>query len=53
VTWILRFAGLLREIPEIVEADLNPVQAMAKGAMVLDMRLRVQRPRRLAAVKTW
>lgn len=50
---LLRFALLLREVPEIVDADLNPVRVMAKGAIVLDMRLRVEHHRRAAAVKTW
>jgi acyl-CoA synthetase (NDP forming) len=40
-------------VPEIVEADLNPVRAMAKGAIVLDMRLRVERRLPNQAVKTW
>ena len=34
---VLRFALLLRETPEIVEADLNPVRCMANGCVVLDM----------------
>ena len=50
---ILRFALLLREIPEIVEADLNPVRRMTKGCIVLHMRLRVQRRPRREPVKTW
>ncbi|MBA2514803.1 MAG: acetate--CoA ligase family protein, partial [Solirubrobacterales bacterium] len=50
---ILRFALLLREVPEIVEADLNPVRAMATGAIVLDMRLSLEHRRRFEAVKTW
>ena len=45
---ILRFALLLREVPEVVEADLNPVRCMTSGCVVLDMRLRIEhrRPRR-------
>ena len=50
---VLRFALLLRETPEIVEADLNPVRCMANGCAVLDMRLRVERPRPTERVKTW
>jgi acetate---CoA ligase (ADP-forming) len=50
---VLRFALLLRETPEIVEADLNPVRCMANGCVVLDMRLRVERPRPTERVKTW
>jgi hypothetical protein len=50
---ILRFALLLREVPEIVEADLNPVRCMTKGCIVLDMRLRIQRRLPREPVKTW
>ena len=50
---MLRFALLLRETPEIVEADLNPVRCMANGCAVLDTRLRVERVRPTERVKTW
>ena len=50
---VLRFALLLRETPEIAEADLNPVRCMANGCAVLDSRLRVQRVRPTERVKTW
>ena len=50
---ILRFALLLREIPEVVEADLNPVRCMTDGCVVLDMRLRVEPPRPVERVRTW
>jgi acyl-CoA synthetase (NDP forming) len=50
---ILRFALLLREIPEVVEADLNPVRCMTSGCVVLDMRLRIEHPRPVERVKTW
>ena len=50
---VLRFALLLHETPEIVEADLNPVRCMANGCAVLDTRLRVQRLRPTERVKTW
>jgi acyl-CoA synthetase (NDP forming)/RimJ/RimL family protein N-acetyltransferase len=50
---VLRFALLVRETPEIVEADLNPVRCMANGCVVLDMRLRVERQRPTERVKTW
>jgi acyl-CoA synthetase (NDP forming) len=50
---VLRFSLLLRETPEIAEADLNPVRSMANGCAVLDMRLRVERPRPTERVKTW
>ena len=50
---MLRFALLVRETPEIVEADLNPVRCMANGCVVLDMRLRIARPQPTKRVKTW
>ena len=50
---MLRFAGLLRESPEVAEADLNPVRCMPKGAVVLDLRVRVERRRPTERVKTW
>ena len=49
----LRFARLLEHVPEIAEADLNPVRVGADGAHVLDARIRVAprpEPRR---AKTW
>jgi acyl-CoA synthetase (NDP forming)/GNAT superfamily N-acetyltransferase len=50
---VLRFALLLRETPQIVEADLNPVRCMANGCVVLDMRLRIERAQPTERVKTW
>jgi acetate---CoA ligase (ADP-forming) len=50
---ILRFALLLGEVPELVEADLNPVRCTANGCVVLDTRLRIERPRPTERVKTW
>ncbi len=50
---LLRFALLLREVPEIVEADLTPVRCMTKGAIVLDMRLRIQRSAPSQPIRTW
>ena len=50
---VLRFARLLEHVPEIAEADLNPVRVTAEGAHVLDARVRVAprpEPRR---AKTW
>jgi acyl-CoA synthetase (NDP forming)/RimJ/RimL family protein N-acetyltransferase len=50
---VVRFALLLEHVPEIGEVDLNPVRAMATGAVVLDARLRLAprpEPRR---TKTW
>ena len=50
---ILRFALLLREVPELVEGDLNPVRCLPDSAVVIDMRLRIARRRRMGSVKTW
>ena len=50
---VLRFALLLREAPEIVEADLNPVRCLANGCAVLDTRLRVEHVRPIDRIKTW
>jgi acyl-CoA synthetase (NDP forming) len=50
---ILRFALLLREVPEVAEADLNPVRCMPEGYVILDMRVRVERRRPTERVKTW
>ena len=50
---ILRFALLLREVPEVVEADLNPVRCTTNGCAVLDMRMRIERRRPIERVKTW
>jgi acyl-CoA synthetase (NDP forming)/RimJ/RimL family protein N-acetyltransferase len=50
---ILRFALLLRRVPEVVEADLNPIRCMATGCAVLDMRLRIEHRGPIERVKTW
>ena len=50
---ILRFALLLREVPEIVEADLNSVRCLTDGCVVLDMRLRIAPYHPAERVKTW
>ena len=50
---ILRFALVLREAPEVVEGDLNPIRCMKRGCAVLDMRLRIERRRPIERVKTW
>jgi acyl-CoA synthetase (NDP forming)/RimJ/RimL family protein N-acetyltransferase len=50
---ILRFALLLRNVPELAEADLNPVRCMRAGCVVLDARLRVGLHRVPERVKTW
>jgi acyl-CoA synthetase (NDP forming) len=50
---ILRFALLLEEVPELVEADLNPVRCTTVGCVVLDMRLRIEHQNPVERVKTW
>ena len=50
---ILRFALLLRVVPEVVEADLNPVRCMTSGCVVFDMRLRIEHRLPIERVKTW
>jgi acyl-CoA synthetase (NDP forming)/RimJ/RimL family protein N-acetyltransferase len=50
---MLRFALLIRELPEVVETDLNPVRCMTNGCVVLDMRLRIEHRRPVERVKTW
>ena len=51
--FILRFTLLLAEVPEVAEADLNPVRCMTRGCLVLDMRLRIEHRRPIDRVKTW
>ena len=50
---ILRFALLLREVPEIAEADLNPVRCTTTGSIVLDARVRIAQRLPVERVKTW
>jgi len=50
---ILRFATLLRAVPELAEADLNPVRCLPSGAIVLDARVRIERQVRAESVTTW
>ena len=50
---ILRFALLLSEVPEVVEADLNPVRCTANRSVVLDTRVRIEPRRPLKRGKTW
>ena len=50
---MLRFALLLRELPEVVETDLNPVRCTTNGRVVLDMRMRIERRRPVERVETW
>jgi acetyltransferase len=43
---LLRLARLVADFPEIVEAEINPLRALAvgKGALALDARIRVAKP---------
>ena len=50
---ILRFALLLKEVPEVVEADLNPVRCTTNSSLVLDMRVRIEPRRPVTRAKTW
>ncbi len=50
---MLRFALLLREVPEVAETDLNPVRCMTSGCVVLDMSLRVEPRSPIERVQTW
>ncbi len=50
---ILRFTLLVRAVPEVVEADLNPVRCMTSGCLVLDTRLRIEHRPPAERVKTW
>jgi acyl-CoA synthetase (NDP forming)/RimJ/RimL family protein N-acetyltransferase len=50
---VLRFATLLEQCPEVVEADLNPVRLTSERCVVLEMRIRVERRPAPQRVKTW
>jgi acyl-CoA synthetase (NDP forming)/RimJ/RimL family protein N-acetyltransferase len=50
---ILRYTLLVQAVPEVVEADLNPVRCMTSGCLVLDTRLRIEHRRPTERVKTW
>ena len=50
---ILRFALLLEDVPEVVEADLNSVRCTTKGCVSLDMRVRIERRRPVEHIQTW
>jgi hypothetical protein len=49
---ILRFALLLRRVPEVAEADHNPIRCMTTGGVVPDTRLRIERRAPIERVKT-
>jgi acetate---CoA ligase (ADP-forming) len=50
---VLRFGQLLRNVPELVEVDLNPVRCMPRGCVVLDSRMRIGARHTSERVKTW
>jgi len=50
---VLRLARLFEPVPELAEADLNPVRVLREGAVVLDARLRLERRAVPARLKTW
>ena len=50
---LLRFALMLQEVPEVVEADLNPVRCTTHSSLVLELRVRAERRSPVERVKTW
>jgi acyl-CoA synthetase (NDP forming) len=50
---ILRFAALLRAVPELVEVDLNPVRSLPEGAVVLDVRMLLEGTSPADSVTRW
>jgi acetyl coenzyme A synthetase (ADP forming)-like protein len=50
---LLRLARLGEDIPAVAELDLNPVLALPDSCVVVDARVRVQRPELAARAKTW
>ena len=50
---LLRLARLGEDIPTVAELDLNPVLALPDSCVVVDARVRVQRPELATRAKTW
>ena len=50
---LLRLGRLGEDIPAVAELDLNPVLALPDRCVVVDARVRVQRPELTVRVKTW
>jgi hypothetical protein len=48
-----RLGRLGEDHPAVAELDLNPVIAQPAGCVVVDVRVRVRRPERIARAKTW
>lgn len=53
VDLLARLSQLAEDFPEVVELDLNPVKALPRGCVAVDMRVRVARPRPVRRAKTW
>jgi hypothetical protein len=51
--WTIAPIHSLRELPEVVETDLNPVRCMTSGCIVLDMRMRIERRSPVERRQTW
>jgi acetate---CoA ligase (ADP-forming) len=45
VDLVQRLGRLAEDLPEVVEADCNPIMATPRGSLVVDARLRVSEPR--------
>jgi acyl-CoA synthetase (NDP forming) len=41
---LLRISALVEDVPHLVELDLNPVQVLPKGCVVLDARMKIAAP---------
>ena len=50
---IHRLSRLGEDLPEVAELDLNPVIAGPDGCVVVDARVRVEHPQKVARTKTW
>ena len=42
-----------QDVPELAELDLNPVLGLPSGAVVVDARVRLERPAPRTAAKGW
>jgi acetate---CoA ligase (ADP-forming) len=50
---VLRLSRLATDVPELAELDLNPVLGLPSGAVVVDARVRLERPAARTAAKGW
>ena len=53
VDLLLRLSQLAADHPEVAELDLNPVLALADGAVAVDARVRIAQPERSPRAKSW